>query len=298
MKIYDVLKPTISRIEKKMKGLVENQQVALFVTVGHGTPLAYSGDSAITAWFMEKYGFEFKQKAAELLRNGEAGSFSSSSERSEETRLKNLCHLPLLEYHIDDTKIMNTKVIKRIYSKMMSAEGLSRSYGVESKMPAWWVDAGATTEQKQEETEFWKIQIGCNPPTGVASQKMNWPSTLKKYVLRCYLHHLGSMDAVRDYYEYVNEDQLDTAFNEDAAEKQGGAVDKGPRHMEGDNAKETGAEAETEETTFTPNYLPGVFTWGATAPLPDKSKPVVLQYKAFIKEDHSGKVYNKKINSQ
>ena len=126
MKIYDVLKPTISRIEKKMKGLVENQQVALFVTVGHGTPLAYSGDSAITAWFMEKYGFEFKQKAAELLRNGEAGSFSSSSERSEETRLKNLCHLPLLEYHIDDTKIMNTKVIKRIYSKMMSAEGLSR----------------------------------------------------------------------------------------------------------------------------------------------------------------------------
>ena len=61
-----------------------------------------------------------------------------------------------------------------------------------------------------------------------------------------------------------------------------------------DNAKETGAEAETEETTFTPNYLPGVFTWGATAPLPDKSKPVVLQYKAFIKEDHNGKVYTKK----
>ena len=144
MKIYDVLKPTISRIEKKMKGLVENQQVALFVTVGHGTPLAYSGDSAITAWFMEKYGFEFKQKAAELLRNGEAGSFSSSSERSEETRLKNLCHLPLLEYHIDDTRIMNTKVIKRVYARMMSAEGLSQSYGVESKMPAWWVDAGAS----------------------------------------------------------------------------------------------------------------------------------------------------------
>ena len=141
MKTFDLVKPAVKLIEKKVKDLVASDQVALFVTAGHGTPLAFAGDSAITAWFMEKHGFEFKQKVAELLRTGNNGIFTKSLDKeADQTRLKNICHLPLLEFHIDDPKFMNTKVVKSIYSKMAAAEGLSRSVGVEGKIPPWWVD--------------------------------------------------------------------------------------------------------------------------------------------------------------
>ena len=151
-------------IEKKVKQLVANDQVSLFVTTGQGNPLAYAGESAITAWFLENHGFEFKQKCAELFRKGDTGAFTTSSEHlHDESWLKNLCHLPLLEYHIDEPKFLTTRVIKTIYRKMMTAEGLSRSFGVEAKMPPWRVDDSATEEEKQEEREFWKTQIGCNP---------------------------------------------------------------------------------------------------------------------------------------
>ena len=58
-------------------------------------------------------------------------------------------------------------------------------------------------------------------------------------------------------------------------------------------AEEMDAE---EESTFTPNFLTGVFTWGGIAGLPDKRKSVVLQYRAFAKEGPGGEVFFYKIN--
>ena len=46
-----------------------------------------------------------------------------------------------------------------------------------------------------------------------------------------------------------------------------------------------------EESTFTPNFLTGVFTWGGIAGLPEKRKPVVMQYRAFTKEGPGGEVF-------
>ena len=241
---------------------------------------------------MEKHGFEFKQKVAELLRTGDNGVFTTSLDKeADQTRLKNLCHLPLLEYHIDDPKFLNTRVVKGIYSKMAAAEGLSRSFGVEGKMPPWWMDSGATEEEKKKEAEFWKVQIGCNPPPGVTSKQMNWPSTLRKYVIRCYLFHLGNMDAVRDYYEYVNDDALNNAFNHDARVEVAGPVeDDAAEPVEDDNASEADPTRK-DEASFTPNFLLGVNTWGSLADLPEKQTQVVLQYRAFVREDPSGKVF-------
>ena len=51
-----------------------------------------------------------------------------------------------------------------------------------------------------------------------------------------------------------------------------------------------------EESTFTPNFLTGVFTWGGIAGLPEKRKPVVMQYRAFTKEAFTKEVFFYKIN--
>ena len=58
--------------------------------------------------------------------------------------------------------------------------------------------------------------------------------------------------------------------------------------------KDQAAEAETEgeaekeksmnESTFTADYLTGVFSWGNLAALPKKEKPEVLQYRACLKD--------------
>ena len=67
------------------------------------------------------------------------------------------------------------------------------------------------------------------------------------------------MDAVRDYYEYVNED---VENRDEAAENAGGAAEAveavaDDHAAEAVPAQEMGAD---EETTFTPNILTGVFT--------------------------------------
>ena len=51
-----------------------------------------------------------------------------------------------------------------------------------------------------------------------------------------------------------------------------------------------------EESTFTPNFLTGVFTWGGIAGLPERRKPVVMQYRAFTKEGPGGEVFFYKIH--
>ena len=50
-----------------------------------------------------------------------------------------------------------------------------------------------------------------------------------------------------------------------------------------------------EESTFTPNFLTGVFTWGGIAGLPEKRKPVVMQYRAFTKEVFTKEVFTKEV---
>ena len=98
------------------------------------------------------------------------------------------------------------------------------------------------------------------------------------------------MDAVRDYYKYVNEDVDD---RDEAAENAGGAAEAveavaDDHAAEAVPAQEMGAD---EETTFTPNFLTGVFTWGGIAGLPERRKPVVMQYRAFTKEGPGGEVF-------
>ena len=221
----------------------------------------------------------------------------------DQDQIKNVCSLPLLAYHIDDPRFLNTKVIKSMYSKMMNAEGLNRSFGVEGKMTKWWVGEKDTDEEKMEEKEFWKIQVGCNPPPGMSSKKINWPSTLKKYIIRCYLFHLGSMESVKEYYEY---DHFDEDRNgEQVADVDVGDVGNDPAVVEErvgmvgqdqvPEAEEEGAidevvegakdnEESTEEVSFTPDYLTGVFSWGSLAALPEKKEPVVLQYRACMRD--------------
>ena len=57
-------------------------------------------------------------------------------------------------------------------------------------------------------------------------------------------------------------------------------------------AQEMGAD---EESTFTPNFLTGVFTWGDIAGLPEKRKPVVMQYRAFTKEVFTKEAFTKEV---
>ena len=279
MRDYDIIRPAVKLIEKKVKELVQQDQMAMFVSTGQRSGLTFAGDNKITKWFIENYGFEYKQKCAELLRNGENGMFTTSShQRNDKEKVKNNSALPLLSYHIDDPRFMNTKVIKAMYSKMMAAEGLSRSFGVESKMPKWWVDEKGTDAEKEEERNFWKIQRGCNPPTGVDSTELNWPSTLRKFILRCYLFHLGSLETVREYYEYVN---LDVGHAEVAeAEVEPVAADEEEEDPE-KGADQQGHVRE-EEVSYSPGYLPGLFSWGKFSPLPETKKPVVLQFRACM----------------
>ena len=95
---------------------------------------------------------------------------------------------------------------------------------------------------------------------------------------------------MRDYYKYVNEDVDD---RDEAAENAGGAAEAVEPVADDHAAEEMDAE---EESTFTPNFLTGVFTWGGIAGLPDKRKPVILQYRAFAKEGPGGEVFFYKIN--
>ena len=87
------------------------------------------------------------------------------------------------------------------------------------------------------------------------------------------------MDAVRDYNEYVNDDALNNAFNHDARVEVAVPV-------EDDNASEADPTRK-DEASFTPNFLLGVNTWGSLADLPEKQ----TQYRAFMREDPSGKVF-------
>ena len=149
-------------------------------------------------------------------------------------------------------------------------------------------------KKNRKRGSFGKPRLGAIIP-GLTSKKMNWPSTLRKCVIWCYLCHLGSMDAVRDYYEYVNED-VDN--RDEAAENAGGAAEAveavaDDHAAEAVPAQEMGAD---EETTFTPNFLTGVFTWGGIAGLPERRKPVVMQYRAFTKEGPGGEVFFYKIH--
>ena len=272
--------------------------MALFVSSGQGNALVYAGDSALTRWFLENYGFEFKQKCAEFRRNGDSGTFASSlgqQRDQQQQKMKNLCPLPLLSYHIDDPRLLNTKVIKQMYSKMMSSEGLSRCYGVEDKMPKWWVGEKGTEEEKQADRDFWKSQIGCNPPHGVSAKEMNWPATLKKYLLRCYLFHLESLEAVREYYEYVPLEDHDAVLEgEQLADapvrvEDEGVVEEervGEEHVDGgagDDEHGAAKDDGVEMVTFTPDYLIATFSCGQLSALPDKRKPVVLQYRACMR---------------
>ena len=43
-------------------------------------------------------------------------------------------------------------------------------------------------------------------------------------------------------------------------------------------------EKSMNESTFTADYLTGVFSWGNLAALPKKEKPEVLQYRACLKD--------------
>ena len=97
----------------------------------------------------------------------------------------------------------------------------------------------------------------------------------------------------------VNEDVDKDVDNRDkAAENAGGAAETveavaDDHAAEAVPAQEMGAD---EETTFTPNFLTGVFTWGGIAGMPERRKPVVMQYRAFTKEGPGGEVFFYKIH--
>ena len=79
----------------------------------------YMGVQGPMSWFVENFGLKYKQKCAKAAREGTG---TQVIRRNQENINKITCHLPLLHYHIDDRKFLNTKRLKSFYSSVMSSE--------------------------------------------------------------------------------------------------------------------------------------------------------------------------------
>lgn len=53
MRDYDIIRPAVKLIEKKVKELVQQDQMAMFVSTGQRSGLTFAGDNKITKWFIE-----------------------------------------------------------------------------------------------------------------------------------------------------------------------------------------------------------------------------------------------------
>ena len=258
--------------------------------MGSSTKFDYMGVQGPMSWFVENFGFEYKQKCAKAAREGTGTEFKR---RNQENLNQNTCHLPLLHYHLDDRKFLHTKKLKSFYSSVMSAEGITK-YGKDiKKMPAWWIAPGASEEEAIRDKNFWLIQKGCNPPTGMNHFNLNWPMTMKKYLTRCYLYHLGSMEVVNDYYVHYNSTEGDEDEEKDDTKED---IDESNDHDDNeaivDSAKDVGDHSdeeamrensdgdETEEISWTPGYLKGAFSMGQAEKMPVIKEPALLQFRA------------------
>ena len=81
-----------------------------------------------------------------------------------------------------------------------------------------------------------------------------------------------------EYYEYVNLDE----GNAEVAEAEVEPVAADEEEEDPEKGADQQGHVREEEVSYSPGYLPGMFSWGKFSPLPETKKPVVLQFRACM----------------